>query len=40
MAEKTVVKCAECKTEFKQNEGRGRPRSHCKKCRPPRARKE
>lgn len=39
MSEQTKTKCATCEAEFKQNEGRGRPRKHCKKCRPPRARK-
>ncbi len=36
MSEKTKVKCVRCGDEFEQNEGRGRPRSYCKKCRPPR----
>jgi hypothetical protein len=40
MAEKKTTKCETCKNDFKQNEGRGRPRLHCKKCRPPRTEKK
>lgn len=36
---KKSVKCGGCKESFEQNTGRGRPRSFCTKCRPPRAKK-
>lgn len=40
MSEKAKVTCKTCKDTFEQNTGRGRPRQHCKKCRPVRTAKK